>query len=552
MDFPSLSEDQFHCSLCLDVFSEPVSIPCGHNFCKACIKEYWDSTDQCQCPLCRRNFKKRPEPDVNRTLRDVADHVKGLKIRNKDLFVEPGDIVCDICTERKLKAMKSCLVCQASYCEVHQQTQNSAPALKRHQLTDHVENLEEKTCKKHNRVLEFFCKMDQNCVCQLCSETDHRAHNIVPLEEECGQRKLQLRKAEITVSQMIQERLKKVKDINYTVELSKRNTKKEIYDKVQVFTNLVHYIDKCKSELIVVIEQKQEAVEKRYAGLIKELEQEVTELKRSLTGLRQLRHNGPHVQLLQGTSSWHLARFSKDWSDISVQSDQCDGYMKEAVCALEEKLRSELKRFQDEMERESKLFHEAEGIEQYVVEVTLDPDTAYSELTLSEDGKQVRCGDGSQKSSRSLNNNNRFKYIYSVLGKEDLSSQKSYYEVEVKGKTEWDLGVAKESINRKAWLPLRPEDGVWTLGLNTENCYEANDLKVQLHITKKPEKVGVLVDYEGGLVSFYDVNATDRLHICTFTCCKFTEKLYPYFHCGYPNGEKNTSPLIISPVSLMG
>ncbi|XP_020308968.1 zinc finger protein RFP-like [Oncorhynchus kisutch] len=545
-----LSEEQFQCSICLDVFTDPVSIPCGHNFCKACIKGYWDSTGLFQCPLCKQIFHIRPEPDVNRTLRGVAELFKGLIVRDREDFTtEPGEVVCDVCTGRKRKALRSCLVCLTSYCEPHLEPHQIAPALKRHQLINPVKNLEDRMCKKHNKLLELFCRTDQICVCQFCSETDHKAHNSVPLEEECDQRKAQLGKTEAQVKEMIQERLQKVKEIKHSVDLSKKHTEREMSDKVQIFTALVHSIDKCKAEFICVIEQKQEASEKCAKGIIKELEQEITELKRISSELGQLTHTKDHLQLLQSSPSWCLPVKAKDWSEISVQSHLHMGYMKRAVSQLGDKLTSEVKRFHNEMENELKKLCEAEmKILQYAVDVTLDPDTAYPELILSVDGKQVRCGDQSQNLS---NNPKRFTYIYSVLGKEGFSSGKFYYEVQVKGKTEWDLGVATESINRQGWLPLSIEDGVWTLGLSTNNYYEANDPKVQLSLKKKPQKVGVFVDYEEGRVSIYDVDATARSHICSFTGHKFTEKLYPYFHCGYPNGDRNIAPLVISPVSHM-
>ncbi|XP_055763293.1 E3 ubiquitin-protein ligase TRIM21-like [Salvelinus fontinalis] len=545
-----LSEEQFQCSICLDVFTDPVSIPCGHNFCKACIKGYWDSTGLFQCPLCKQIFLIRPEPNVNRTLRGVAELFKGLKVKDREDFAtEPGEVVCDVCTGRKRKALKSCLVCLTSYCESHLEPHHIAPALKRHQLIDPVKNLEDRVCKKHNKLLELFCRTDQTCVCQFCSETDHKAHNSVPLEEECDQRKSQLGKTEAQVKQMIQERLQKVKEIKHSVDLSKKHTEREMSDKVQIFTALVHSIDKCKAELICVTEQKQEATEQWAEGIIKELEQEITELKRISSELGQLTHTKDHLQLLQSSPSWCLPVKAKDWSEISVESHLHMGYMKRAVSQLEDKLTSEVKRFHNEMENELKKLCDAEmEIPQYAVNVTLDPDTAYPELILSVDGKQVRCGDQSQNLS---NNPKRFTYIYSVLGKEGFSSGKSYYEVQVKGKTEWDVGVATESINRQEWLPLSHEDGVWTLGLSTNNYYEANDPKVQLSLKKKPQTVGVFVDYEEGRVSIYDVDATARSHICSFTGHKFTEKLYPYFHCGYPDGEKNIAPLVISPVSQM-
>ncbi|XP_041694326.2 E3 ubiquitin-protein ligase TRIM39-like [Coregonus clupeaformis] len=541
-----LSEEQFQCSICLDVFTDPVSIPCGHNFCKACIKRYWDSTDLCQCPLCMKIFHRRPEPDVNRTLRGVAEYFKGLRVRDReDSSAEPGEVVCDVCTGRKRQALKSCLICLTSYCDIHLEPHQIAPALKRHQLIDPVKNLEDRICKKHNKLLELFCRIDQTSVCQFCSETDHKAHNTVSLEEECDQRKAQLGKTEAKVKQMIQERLQKVKEIKHSVELSKRHTEREMSDKVQIFTALVHAFEKCKAELIGVVEPMQEAAERWAEGLIKELEQEITELKRISSELGQLLHTEDH-QLLQSSPSWCLPVKTKDWSEISVQSHLPLGYMKRAVSHLEDKLI----RFHNEMENELKKLSEAEMkiIQQYAVDVTLDPNTAYPELILSVDGKQVRYGDQSQNLSK---NPKRFTYIYSVLGKEGFSSGKSYYEVQVKGKTEWDLGVATESINRQGWSPLSPEDGLWTFGLGTDNDYEPNDPKVHHHLKKTPQKVGVFVDYEEGRVSIYDVDVTARSHICSFTGYKFTEKLYPYFHCGYPDGKRNIAPLVISPVSVV-
>uniref|UniRef100_A0A8B9HCR6 RING-type domain-containing protein n=1 Tax=Astyanax mexicanus TaxID=7994 RepID=A0A8B9HCR6_ASTMX len=71
-----LSEDQFLCSICLDVFTDPVSTPCGHNFCMICIKTCWGDSQQCNCPFCKEKFTKRPELKVNTTLREVVDHFK--------------------------------------------------------------------------------------------------------------------------------------------------------------------------------------------------------------------------------------------------------------------------------------------------------------------------------------------------------------------------------------------------------------------------------------------------------------------------------------------
>ncbi|KAI4890448.1 hypothetical protein NFI96_020078 [Prochilodus magdalenae] len=178
------------------------------------------------------------------------------------------------------------------------------------------------------------------------------------------------------------------------------------------------------------------------------------------------------------------------------------------------------------------------------VDVTLDPDTANPHLILYDDGKKVECGSVEQNLP---DNPKRFDWYFSVLGKEGFSSGRFYYEVEVSGKTKWTLGVARESINRKKKILLSPQNGFWTIALRNGTKYEAYTVpSFPLSLTEKLQKVGVFVDYEEGLVSFYDVKA--RSHIYSFTGQSLTEKLFPFFYTGSIDKD-NLAPLIISPVS---
>uniref|UniRef100_A0A3B1K058 B30.2/SPRY domain-containing protein n=1 Tax=Astyanax mexicanus TaxID=7994 RepID=A0A3B1K058_ASTMX len=179
------------------------------------------------------------------------------------------------------------------------------------------------------------------------------------------------------------------------------------------------------------------------------------------------------------------------------------------------------------------------------LDVTLDPDTSNPYLILSDDGKQVRCGGTKQNLP---DNSERFNNCICVLGKEGFSSGRFYYEVQVSGKTRWDLGVVRESVNRKGKNTLTPQNGFWTVGLRNGNQYKAlAGPSVSLSLRENLQKVGVFVDYEEGLVSFYDVEA--RSHIYSFTGQSFTEKLYPYFSPCVNDGGKNSAPLIITPVT---
>ncbi|XP_023270611.1 uncharacterized protein LOC111661327 [Seriola lalandi dorsalis] len=187
---------------------------------------------------------------------------------------------------------------------------------------------------------------------------------------------------------------------------------------------------------------------------------------------------------------------------------------------------------------------ELKSIQQFEVDVTLDPETAHRALFVSDDGKQVHDGEV----WKSLPDNpKRFKRCVNVLGKQSFSSGRFYFEVQVKGKTAWTVGVAKESIKRRGMITLSPENGFWTMDLSDGDEYKAiDDLVAHLSLKSNPERVGVFVDYDEGLVSFYDVEAAD--HLYTFTDCSFTEKLYPFFSPCTNDKGRNSAPLIISPV----
>ncbi|XP_051236981.1 E3 ubiquitin-protein ligase TRIM21-like [Dicentrarchus labrax] len=537
-----LTEDQFLCSICLDVFTDPVTIPCGHNFCKTCITEHWNINVQCQCPNCKEVFNTRPELKVNTFISEMAAQFrqsaqqKASSSSSEQQVSKPGEVPCDVCTGTKLKALKSCLVCLASYCETHLEPHLTTSGLKRHQLIDPVENLEGRMCTKHDKLLELFCKTDQMCVCMLCTVLDHKTHDVVPLKEEYEGKKAELGKTEAEIQQMIQKRRLKIQEIKHSVELSKEGADREIADGVQVFTALKESVERSQAELIDTIKEKQRKTEKQAEDFIKELEQEISELKKRSSEVDQLSQSEDHLHLLQSFLSLNAAPPTKDWTEVSVRPPSYEGTVRRAVNQLEETLSKQMKKL---------IEVELKRVQQYAVDVTLDPDTAHPKLILSDDGKQVYCGDVKKNLP---DNPQRFDTFANVLAKQSFTSGRFYYEVQVKGKTEWDLGVARESINRKGIITLSPQNGYWTILLRNKNEYKAAaGPPVRLSLQSQPEKVGVFVDYEEGLVSFYDVDAAALIY--SFTGCSFTEKLYPYFSPSLNYGGKNSAPLIISPVN---
>uniref|UniRef100_A0A3Q2YMT9 Nuclear factor 7, ovary-like n=1 Tax=Hippocampus comes TaxID=109280 RepID=A0A3Q2YMT9_HIPCM len=519
---------QVHCSICLDVFTDPVSIPCGHNFCQACILGYWKSSPLYQCPMCKKSFYKRPDTSVNTVLREIAEQFKEMRLKSAPgkaerhgsnrLLEEPTEtpppVLCDVCLGGgRPKAVKSCLVCLTSFCEEH--LKSHASRFTKHKLMEPVANMEDRMCPKHQRLLELFCKKDQTCVCVLCTETDHRAHYTVPVEREWTEKRAQLKKVQVDVQQLIQDRVRKVEEIKRSVELSDASAKRETEDSIQVFCELVRSIQKTQADVVAAIEEKQRRIESQAHDLVAELEREIDELRR----------RGVDLENMDRTDHIHFLKVQDDVACRSCSTTTIVGLIRTAVSKLE----STLKQMVD-------------SVLPSVEDVTLDPDTANPWLQLSQDRRQVRHLGAWQDLP---DHPDRFDTVVIVLGREGFTSGRHYWEVQVGEKDDWYLGVAKSSVKRKGRISVSSANGYWALAMKKGQGYRVSTVPpLSLALNPKPKTVGVYVDCEEGQISFYDVRA--RTHLYTFTD-RLSEKILPFFYlycC-----DKASDTIVICPVA---
>ncbi|XP_056464993.1 E3 ubiquitin-protein ligase TRIM39-like [Gadus chalcogrammus] len=532
----SWSEENFSCSICLDVFNSPVTTTCGHNFCRTCITRFWDGQVKYKCPVCNKLFNTRPDLQVNTFLSELAAQFRTTVRVKEQPCVEPAEVPCDFCTGTQQKAVKSCLMCSTSYCQTHLEPHQVVARLQKHRLVEPMYSLEDRMCMKHERLLELFCQTEQVCVCLLCTVTDHKSHPVVPLKEEYEVKTAQLGKIEAEVPQKIQERKQKIKEIKDTVELSNKDADREIAHGGQVFTALIGCVEKGRDEFNQTVKEKLKSTVKRAEDLIKELEQEIEDLTNRSSEVKRLSHTEDHLHFLQTFRSLKDPPPTRDWTTVEVRPPSYVGTLRRSLDQLEETLNMELKKLPGDAE--------LKRVQQYEVGVTLDPDTAYPSLILSEDGKQVHDGDEEKELP---DNPKRFTEYTCVLTRQSFSSGRFYFEVHVKDKTLWGLGVARESIDRKGETGWTPETGYWTLWYFNDVLVFSDNPHVCLPLRAELQKVGVFVDYDEGLVSFYDVEA--RVHIYSATGCTFTEPLYPILYPGLHEKGRNSAPLIISPVN---
>ncbi|XP_043991177.1 E3 ubiquitin-protein ligase TRIM21-like isoform X2 [Gambusia affinis] len=379
---------------------------------------------------------------------------------------------------------------------------------------------------KKTKSLNIVDVMMQTYTLELCMEVTSKILEKIQ-RNDLLQRLIKdwMRKTEAEVQEMIQERRLKIQEIRELVKISKDAADREKAEGVQVFTALIESAERGLKELLKEIQDKQETTEKEAEDFIRDLEQEISELKK----------RSSEVNFHQSFSSLSLTNDppNKNWVEVRVHPPSYEGTVVRAVTQLREKMEKML-----DMRR----------LQQFAVDVTLDPDTAHPKLILTDDRKQVKHGDVWKKLP---DNPERFSKCVFVLAEQSFSSGRFYFEVQVKGKTDWDLGVVRESVDRKEILAMSTKNGFWTLVLRNENQYSTGEKTSTLFdLHPGPQKVGVFVDYQEGLVSFYDVDAAALIY--SFTGCYFKEKLYPFFSPYLNNGGRNSAPLIICPVSQAG
>ncbi|XP_063746416.1 tripartite motif-containing protein 16-like [Eleginops maclovinus] len=515
-----LEKDKLCCSICLDPLKDLVTIPCGHSYCLSCIKNYWDEENQkssYSCPQCRQSFDPRPVLMKNTMLADLVEEVKNKKTDVKASPVDhsyagPGDVGCDFCTGRKLRALKSCLQCLVSYCEQHLQPHYESPAFGKHKLVDPSNKIQENICARHNEVMKIFCHTDQQCICFLCSMDEHKGHDTVSAAAEMNMKQGELVVSRQNIQQRIQNREKDVKLLQKELEAINLSADKAVRDSEKIFTEVKQQIRSRQESEVAHLNQLQE-----------KLQEEIAELSRKDTELDRLSHTEDHTQFLQNYSRLSRQSEATDSSSITIRSLRYTEDMTAAVSEVRDKLQEVVSEEWATMSiTESSQTEPKKRTEflKYLCDITVDWRTKNKHIIHSYNGVEFNFNE-----CDCYGHPDSFADWAQVLCGESLTGC-CYWEVKVEGTV--IVAVAYKSISRKGDESiLGNNDKSWALEC-LDVGYEFRHNKIRTSISgPQSSRVGVYLDHSAGVLSFYSVSETMTLLHRVHTT--FTEPICPGF-----------------------
>ncbi|XP_033838760.1 E3 ubiquitin/ISG15 ligase TRIM25-like [Periophthalmus magnuspinnatus] len=553
-----LDHETFSCCICLDLLKDPVTIPCGHSYCMSCVNTHWNGEvgkQSYSCPQCRQNFTWRPVLMKNTLLAALVEELSRCALPAAPVAhcsAAHGDVSCDLCSVRKVKAVKSCLQCLVSYCKEHLQPHYDVAALKKHKLVEPTENLQDNICSLHDEVMKMFCRTDQQCICYLCSVDGHKGHDTVLAVTKRHEMQRELEDSIQKIRQRIQEKQEQVDLLQSQTDDAIRCGNKAVGETDRVFTQIARLMERTRTEVKKHIRAQQEAEERRVNELQDKLQQEITELKRRYNNLERLSHTEDHSGFILTFPSLSKLSEESDFSASETRSFLFLDVVTSAVAELRDKLLDPsaldqaadeedtglpeddahtsvdsdewltlpemnfhgqtMHGFQQELdtlapERMFQLQNEVTSraeLLSYAHSVTLDPNTAHALLSLSAEDVIVRHMSSEQEHPE---HPDRFTDFAQVLTKEALAGR-CYLEVKGRCEDYFSVVVASKDIRREG-----PFDEC-SFGNNTMSwaldCYSDGYVfwhnKVSTTFTVTPsKKIGIFVDYIAGIVSFYSV-----------------------------------------------
>ncbi|NXQ90329.1 TRI65 protein, partial [Nyctibius grandis] len=502
-------EEKLVCSICLELFRVPVTLPCGHNFCKRCISDHWHKQEQAParaekgytCPECRRAFERHPELEKNVTLCSVVELARDGEVR--------------------VLGTEGCMVAHGEL------------------------------CPQHRRPLELYCEDERRCICCVCTVQQCQRHRRVLFEEERSKKQAlleeSLEKAQ-EESERIERAMQELEERTRSIMVTLQPPPCQVHGSaiLSKFTLLRKALEDCQWQTVARIEREE-------AAALGRVEEDWSLLKDRLDLLGQHRERGqrllacpdhrtflqefpllpspesPGVQLpVEFDAAGVVKPIAEILTDISklLLEDLPGSVAHKAPDPMGQgpvhpqgpavKVVARL----PECQLRAELLKDHRNL-------TFDPETANKYLELSKCHRKAKHGPSTV--CRQQEQGPRFE-PWQVMCTQGYGHGHHYWEVKVSSHS-IILGVTYRGLPRERQqghkFNIGLDGGSWGLQVR-EDCYLAwhkgRAEKIQERLYKN---LGVSLDYGKGLLSFYGLGERTRL-IHSFHNV-FTEPLYPVF-----------------------
>ncbi|XP_036968027.1 E3 ubiquitin-protein ligase TRIM47-like isoform X1 [Acanthopagrus latus] len=532
-------EPQFCCSVCVDTPKDPVSLNCGHNYCRSCLEVFWDKQEEQRrkysCPYCREVFSPRPVLRRNNMLAELVENLSAQQASPPAAAPRaiPSDVACDFCSEAERNAATvSCLTCLASYCPAHLQSRHSVPVFKKHQLVSATVPLQEKMCAKHNKLIDVYCRTDEQLVCSVCAVDEHKSHTTAPVSEQRADVEKHLISRQKEIQKRVVQREEELEGLKEAEENLESCADTALEDCNKIFGDLIASMLRRHKEVKRLISEQEKTAAAHAQELRLRLREEVTQLRRRDAELERLLGADDHIHLIQVFRSLSTSSDSPDFSPGAAPLRSFED-VTESVSELRDKLETVLN---DTWPRISttisyvdfSLLPEPQSREdflRYCRPLTLDVTTNYPYLNLVSKKLMMK-----PSPSPYAAHPDRFTKFAQVLCEEGVS-ERCYWEVEWYART-LSAAVAYRDINRASdESRFGNNDKSWSLEC-TANGYLFRHNNVETAVSDVTSyKIGVYLDYKAGTLCFYQVSEPMvLLHKVKTT---FTQPLYPGLGLNY-------------------
>ncbi|XP_040312296.1 E3 ubiquitin/ISG15 ligase TRIM25-like isoform X6 [Herpailurus yagouaroundi] len=541
-------EDQVLCPICLEVFRNPVTTTCGHNFCMACLQGFWDHLatvgETLYCPQCRESFPSRPRLCKNGILEEMVTclaQVKGQTLGSSRPLAGPRDVPCDFCSAQKLKSVKSCLQCMASLCEKHLSSHFEDQMFQDHELLEPVWDLKSRLCRKHRKLRRLYCRTEGSCVCGACLLEEHKNHDTIPLEEERARKEVEVRKVQASVeNQMLIINSDSQRHRGQVAFLSKLI--QTTHDEVNAcFSEIIQEVRQLQMKVLDFVEKEEAAALGKLGSSIQQSHNRLLKLEGDSIWLRALLANRSDQQFLQEFPRLkHFPTCSEALMSTNCEEKQSFLQLPETLAELRTRLLDVGLSFINQLLLKGIKMNSYELLPSAVDRKTLlkcycnlnfDPTTASEELFLFKETHSVLNLGILLEPFAAGGPFPGFKQWPQVLCSRGLSEGRHYWEAEVSNS--WVcLGL---TYRRSPPLGGRPRRNiVYLLGRNPYSwCLEWDSLKFSVwHNNTQTvlqggyhRTLGVALDCGTGCLSFYGV--AGGVSLLYRFLVSFLEPLYP-------------------------